>query len=64
MLRLLEEEIVPRFYDRDAAGVPRAWLAMVRASIRTGGLQFSAQRMLADYVSAVDLAADRTGATP
>jgi starch phosphorylase len=64
MLRLLEEEIVPRFYDRDAAGVPRAWLAMVRASIRTGGLQFSAQRMLADYVSAVYLADDRTGVTP
>jgi starch phosphorylase len=64
MLRLLEEEIVPRFYDRDEAGVPRAWLAMVRASIRTGGLQFSAQRMLADYVSAVYLADDRTGVTP
>jgi hypothetical protein len=37
---------------------------MVRASIRTGGLQFSAQRMLADYVSAVYLADDRTGVTP
>jgi starch phosphorylase len=56
LLRLLEQEIVPRFHDRDAAGIPRAWLAMVRASIRTGGLRFSAQRMLGDYVSQVYLA--------
>ena len=36
------------FYDRDA-GIPRRWLALVRASLRTIGPRFSAGRMLADY---------------
>ena len=53
LLRLLEGEVVPRFHDRDAAGIPRAWLAMVRSSIRTAGQHFSAERMLADYASRV-----------
>ena len=35
LYRLLEEEVVPAFYDRDAAGVPRRWLATVKESIRT-----------------------------
>jgi len=56
LLDVIEREAVPRFYERDADGLPRAWLAMVRASIRTAGLQFSAQRMLADYVAQVYLA--------
>ena len=53
MLDLVEREIVPRFYERDAAGVPRAWTRMVKAAIRTAGLRFGAQRMLADYVEQV-----------
>ena len=35
LYRLLEEEVVPAFYDRDAAGVPHRWLATVKESIRT-----------------------------
>ena len=35
LYRLLEQEVVPAFYDRDAEGLPRAWLARVRASLRT-----------------------------
>jgi starch phosphorylase len=48
--RLLVEEVVPTFHDRDEQGIPRAWIARVRASMRTLGPQFSAQRMLDDYV--------------
>ena len=29
--RLLEEEVQREFYDRDASGIPRAWLARVQA---------------------------------
>ena len=47
--RLLEEEVAREFYDRDAAGIPRAWLARVRASLKTNGPQFSATRMMRDY---------------
>jgi starch phosphorylase len=53
LLRLLYDEVVPSFYDRDAEGVPRAWLARVKASLRTNGPQFSASRMLRDYVERI-----------
>jgi glycogen phosphorylase len=50
LLRLLHDEVVPEFYDRDAYGLPRAWLARTKASLRTNGPAFSASRMLRDYV--------------
>ena len=53
VLDVLEHEILPRFYERDGAGIPRAWLSMVRAAIKTAGLRFGAHRMLADYVERV-----------
>ncbi len=51
LFRLLEEEIVPLYYDRDAAGVPRAWLQRVKRSIRTLAWRFNADRMVMDYVN-------------
>ena len=53
LYRLLEQEVVPAFYDRDAEGLPRAWLARVRASLRTLGPAFAAGRMLDDYVERI-----------
>ena len=50
---LLEQEIVPAFYDRDPDGLPRAWLARIRASIRTLAPAFSAGRMLDDYLERI-----------
>lgn len=47
---LLEEEILPAFYDRDVKGLPRRWLAVMRESIRTIAPAFSAQRMVKDYM--------------
>ncbi len=47
---LLEEHIVPAYYDRDAAGVPHRWLAVVKESIRTVAPRFSARRMVKQYV--------------
>ncbi|HVL94563.1 MAG TPA: alpha-glucan family phosphorylase [Solirubrobacteraceae bacterium] len=49
LYRLLEDEVVPTFYDRDDAGLPREWIARLRASLITCGPAFSASRMLADY---------------
>jgi starch phosphorylase len=48
---LLERAVVPSFYERDESGLPVRWLEMVRASLRTLGPQFSATRMLGEYVS-------------
>ena len=49
LYRLLEEEIVPAFYDRDASGIPKRWLAVVKESIRSVGPRFSARRMVKEY---------------
>src|SRR5581483_7329841 len=35
LYRILEEEVVPAFYDRDAANVPHRWLTIVKEAIRT-----------------------------
>jgi glycogen phosphorylase len=53
LYRLLEQEVVPAFYDRDANGLPRAWLARVRASLRTLAPAFTAGRMLEDYIERI-----------
>jgi starch phosphorylase len=50
LYRLLEEEVVPAFYDRDAAGVPHRWLATVKESIRSVAPRFCARRMVKEYV--------------
>jgi len=49
LYRLLEEEVVPAFYDRDAGNVPRRWLRMVKEAIRSVTPHFSARRMLKQY---------------
>ncbi|MBC8105106.1 MAG: alpha-glucan family phosphorylase [Anaerolineae bacterium] len=47
--RLLENEIAPEFYDRDANDVPRKWVARMIASMQTVCAQFSTSRMVGDY---------------
>jgi len=50
LYRMLEQEAVPLFYQRDLDGVPRGWLQMVKESIRTVAPQFCTKRMVKDYV--------------
>ena len=50
LYRILEEEVVPAFYDRDEAGVPRRWVAVVKEAIRSTAARFSARRMVKEYV--------------
>lgn len=50
LYRLLEQEIVPMFYRRDAQGIPREWVARMRASMSRLAPQFSSNRMLQEYV--------------
>jgi len=49
LYRLLEEEVVPAFYDRDESQVPRRWIATVKQAIITVAPRFSARRMVKDY---------------
>ena len=46
---VLEQQVIPSFYDRDAQGLPAAWIAMMREAIRTIAPIFSAQRMVKEY---------------
>jgi starch phosphorylase len=47
---LLEQEIVPAFYDRMEDGSSPRWLAVVREAMRSSIPRFSTRRMLKQYV--------------
>jgi starch phosphorylase len=50
---LLQNEVLPLFYDRDAAGIPRAWIRSVKRSLRSNGPRFCTTRVLDDYARTV-----------
>lgn len=52
LFKVLEDEVIPRFYDRDIDGLPRQWIEMMKSSIATLAWRFSSHRMVADYVRA------------
>ena len=52
---LLEREVVPAFYPRDAQGIPGEWVRRIRASIRTMAASFTARRMLREHVERVQV---------
>lgn len=62
LFHLLEGEIVPLYYDRDAHGMPRGWIDMMKASIRKLGAQFNTHRMVAEYAERAYLPAHGLGA--
>ena len=51
LFTLIEEQVVPRFYERDAQGLPHAWIQTMKHAIRTAGERFTARRMLQEYVT-------------
>jgi starch phosphorylase len=48
--RVLGEEVLPAFYERDGDALPHAWLTRMRASLRTLAPVFNASRMLSEYL--------------
>jgi starch phosphorylase len=49
---LIEREVVPLFYQRDNLGLPRGWIARMKASIRELLPVFSSSRMVREYTEA------------
>lgn len=47
--QLLEDEIVPLFYNRDRDNIPRGWVEIMRETIRSNAAQFSMRRMVKEY---------------
>jgi glycogen phosphorylase len=56
LCKVLKEEVVRCFYDRDERGIPRNWIAKVRRSMATLVPKFSTWRMVQDYVQKYYLA--------
>jgi starch phosphorylase len=50
---VLEQHVVPEFYDRDDKGIPRRWLARIRASMSGLAPTFSSNRMALEYAERV-----------
>ncbi len=49
LYQVLEGQIVPSFYDRDAGGIPRKWVAYMKQCIKTLAPAFNTHRMVIDY---------------
>jgi starch phosphorylase len=48
--RLLEEQVVPLYYTRNAQGVPLGFVEKMRHALRLAGGRFTARRMMQEYV--------------
>jgi glycogen phosphorylase len=57
LYRLLETEVVPAFYERNAKGIPSSWVARMQASMAELTPAFSSNRMLREYVESLYLPA-------
>ena len=51
LYRVLEEEVIPLYYERDVDGLPQKWIQMMKNSISSLAWRFSAHRMVMDYVN-------------
>lgn len=49
LFNVLENEIIPCFYERIGGELPTRWITRMKASIATGLGQFSSARMVEDY---------------
>ncbi|HYO85068.1 MAG TPA: alpha-glucan family phosphorylase [Dermatophilaceae bacterium] len=58
---LIERNVVDRFYDVDADGLPQRWLAMVRHTLATLGPKVLATRMVRDYTGQLYVPAAHSG---
>lgn len=57
---ILENEVIPTFYTRNADGLPTEWLVKMRASMTTLTAQFSANRSVRQYTTEYYLPAAAT----
>ena len=57
LYRLLEQETVPLYYQRDLDGIPRGWIQLIKESLRTVAPRFCTKRMVKEYVSTLYLPA-------
>jgi starch phosphorylase len=61
---VLEEQVLPAYYERDEAGLPERWIALMRESIAELGPRFGTARMAAEYVERLYLPAHKGASRP
>jgi len=49
LYRVLHDELIPLYYQRDRDGIPTGWIKRMKRTIRTLGWRFNADRMVMDY---------------
>ena len=64
LYRLLEEQVVPAFYTRDDNGIPTGWVQRMKHGLRVAGQQFTARRMVMEYVHQAYATAMRGNGAP
>ena len=47
---LLENQVIPLYYERDINGTPHGWIKMMKESIRSIAPYFNTSRMAGEYV--------------
>ncbi len=57
LYQLLEEQVIPSYYERDASGMPLRWIAVMRRAMATALWRFSTTRMLHEYTERLYLPA-------
>ena len=60
---IIEHQVAPLYYDRDADGVPHGWVAMMKEAM-ISAVPFSATRMVAEYLERLYLRANGNGKAP
>lgn len=48
--RILEEKIIPLYYTMSESGTPTEWVRLMKESIKSNAAQFSARRMVKQYI--------------
>ncbi len=51
LMKTLQDEVIPLFYDRDRDDLPRHWIQRMKRSVSTLGWRFNSDRMVMDYVT-------------
>jgi starch phosphorylase len=51
LYNLLEQDIIPAFFERGADGVPHQWIGYMKEAVRTCAPEFSMRRMVKDYTT-------------
>jgi starch phosphorylase len=49
LYRVLEQQVVPLYYERGSAGLPHKWISMMKSSIATLVPEFNSDRMVEEY---------------